>query len=185
MKKLSHFNNSKASTGAYEVIRKNLYEVIFTPPVSVQGKEMLLEHVISVTGLDIDKTPGVIVQQYQSSQRRYGASAPETTTVDIVVKFTVNLNEQNQMYVYNTLRSWRDLVYDPLTGATGLKKDYVGNMIINIFDPVGNVFRKVDCKFVFPMTNLPAMDLDSTQLTEVYEMEVTFACDVWDDVTNK
>ena len=75
---------------------------------------------------------------------------PGQTFVDLTLNFTLNLNDANENYMYNTFRNWYKLIYDPLTGEMGLKKDYVGSMIVVQFNRAGDIFRKITLKDVFP-----------------------------------
>jgi hypothetical protein len=84
------------------------------------------------------------------------------------------------MYVFKTLRQWTDLIYNPLTGAMGVKTDYTGTMVISIFNKQGDVFRRITCKDCFPTTPLTVMELDY-QAIDIYNVTMTWAVDYWDD----
>lgn len=180
MAKLPHFKNSKASMNNWEPVFLNLFEVTFIPPNGVKGKDLLLEHVNSVSGLEIDKNPALVEQKYQHATRRFAGSSVETTTLDVVINFSVNLNDSNQMYIYNTLRDWCDIIYNPLTGSFGLKKDYVGTIVITAFNKAGDVFKKYTLLNAFPMSPLPALDLEYEK-QDLFEIEMTFAIDHFDE----
>lgn len=186
---LPHYKNSKASTSKYEPIFLNQFEVILTPPTGIDpgvgnnGANLMMEHVKKVTGLELDKNPGVVDQHYKFAKRRYAGSKPETTTQDIVIDFEVNLNEANSMYIFKTLRLWNDLIYNPMTGAMGLKKDYSGSGIITIFNKAGDIFRKVRIPVMFPMTAINPMELDY-QSIELWSISVTFAAENIEDIFN-
>ena len=85
------------------------------------------------------------------------------------------------MYVYKVFREWADLLYNPLTGAQGLKINYCGNMVINVFNKQGDVHRRITLKDVFIANRLKPMEL-SYLGTELYTLEVQFASDYFDDV---
>jgi hypothetical protein len=85
------------------------------------------------------------------------------------------------MYVYKTMRQWADLIYNPLTGALGLKKDYTGTIVISVFNKAGDVFRRITCRDCFIMAPINAMDLRYTG-TEIYSLRVQWAVDYFDDV---
>jgi len=179
---LPHFNNSKSAMDRLEPVFLNQFEVLITPPAGVGGGELLLQHVRSVSGLTLDKTPVPIDQKYKFAKRNYAGGKPGQTFMDLGVTFNVNLDESNSMYVFKTLRQWSDLIYNPLTGAQGLKVDYTGSIVISIFNKGGKVFRRITCKDVFPTKPLPAMDLG--YLNEgLYKVEdMTWAVDHWEDL---
>ena len=184
---LPHYRNSKSSMSSYEVVYLNQFEVVLTPPAGIDpgtgnnGQNLLLEQVKKVSGLELDKNPGVVEQHYKFAKRRYAGAKPETTTLDITIDFEVNLNEANSMFTFKTMRQWSDLVYNPMTGAMGLKKDYTGSGIITIFNKAGDIFRRVRLPVMWPMSAINAMELDY-QSTEIYSLSVTFAADFYEDV---
>lgn len=179
---LSHYQNSKAGMNRLEPVILNQFEVNITPPEGIAGGSLLLEHVRSVSGLTLDKTPAPIDQKYKFAKRNYAGAKPGQTFMDLGLSFNVNLDESNSMYVFKTLRQWSDLIYNPLTGAQGLKVDYTGTIVISVFNKAGQVFRRVTCRDVFPTKPLPPMDLG--YLNEgLYKIEdMTFAVDYWEDL---
>jgi hypothetical protein len=186
---LAHYKNSKASMVNYEPIYLNQFEVTLLPPTGISpgvgnnGQNLLLEHVKKVSGLEIDKNPGTVEQYYKFAKRRYAGARPETTTIDVTIDFEVNLNDANSMYTFKTLRQWSDLIYNPMTGGMGLKKDYIGSGLIVIFNKAGNIFRKVRLPVIWPMTPINPMELDY-QSTDVWVLSLTFAADYWEDSFN-
>jgi len=103
MPKLPHYKNSEASMKGYEPVYTNLFEVMVVPPLSIQSSwpgELMIEQIIKVGGLDIDKVPGAGVSQtYKGWTRSYADSKLDTTTVDITIDFEVNINEKI-LYMY-------------------------------------------------------------------------------------
>lgn len=179
---LPHYSNSKAAMNKYEPVYLNQFEVAITPPAGIEGGELLLEHVRSINGLSLDKTPAPIDQKYKFAKRNYAGGKPGQTFMDLTMSFNVNLDDSNSMYVYKTLRQWSDLIYNPLTGAQGLKVDYTGTIVISVFNKAGDVFRRITCKDVFPTKAIPAMDLG--YLNEgLYQIDnIIWAVDYWDDI---
>ena len=186
---LPHFTNSAAGVKLYEPVYLNQFEVLITPPASVtlantrfRGEGILTQQVKKISGLAVDIQPaGAASQFYKFAERRYAGGAPSDTSVAFTIDFEVNLNEQNSMIVYKIMRQWADLIYNPLTGAMGLKKDYCGTILISVFNKAGDVFRRITCKDCFIMTNLNAMELNYTQTT-IYSLNVQWAVDYFDDV---
>lgn len=184
---LPHYRNAKAATSNWEPVYLDLFEVNITPPAGItpgignENQPLFLEHVKKVSGLDIDKNPGVVEQHYKFAKRRYASSRPENTSIDITIGFEVNLNDVNSMYIFKALRQWSDLIYNPLTGGMALKRDYVGSASINVFNREGTITRRVDLPTVWPMSPINAMELDYTS-NDVWALEITFAADYWNDI---
>jgi len=183
---LSHYRNSAAAMNNYEPIFLNQWEVTLTPPVGINagvgnnGQNLLLEQVKKVSGLEVDKNPGVVEQYYKFAKRRYAGARPETTTVDITIDFEVNLNNANSAYTFSTIRQWSDLIYNPNTGAMGLKTNYVGSGLITEFNKAGDIWRMIRLPAIWPMTPINALELEY-QSTDVWVMSMTFAADYWED----
>lgn len=179
---LSHYSNSSAATNKFEPVFLNQFEVTIIPPAGVGGGNLLLEEVRSVGGFALDKTPAPIDQKYKFAKRNYAGAKPGNTFMDLSLSFNVNLDDDNSMYVFKTLRQWSDLIYNPLTGAQGLKVDYTGTIVISIFNKQGDVFRRITCKDCFPVKPLQAMELGYTN-EGIYKIEeMTWAVDYWEDL---
>jgi hypothetical protein len=144
------------------------------------GGQILVQQVTNLSGLEVDKTPAPIEQRYKFAVRNYAGAKPDRTVFDLSLSFTVNLNDANSMYVFKTLRQWTDLIYNPLTGAMGVKRDYIGSIVISVFNKQGDVFRRITCKDCFPTSPLTVMELDY-QATDIYNVTMTWAVDYWDD----
>ena len=191
---LPHFKNSTAGPGRYEPIYLNQFEVIITPPPAVAakigfGNNLMLEHV-----LKIDKLPeyagsgaDVVKQNYKFSQRIYAPAKPTQTFHQFTIDFEINLNENNDNYIYNALRAWADLIYNPLTGAQGLKATYAGTTAnpaqiqVTQFNRAGAIFREFVFSPVFigpkPMTETV---LDYTD-EKVFKLSVQFSADSYSE----
>jgi hypothetical protein len=160
----------------------NQFEVTIIPPAAVAGGEILLQHVSKVSGLSLDKNPGLATQKFKFAKRNYAGSKPENTYMDLSITFSVNLNDANSMYVFKSLRQWSDLIYNPLTGAMGLKTDYTGTIIISIFNKAGDVYRRITCRDTFPIKPISPMNLNYTS-TDLYKIDdMQFAVDYWEDL---
>lgn len=177
---LPHYQNSLFGINKYEPVYLNQFEVLITPPAAVLGGPILVQQVTSISGLGVDKTPAATQQKYKFAVRNYAGAKPENTYFDLTVNFTVNLNDANSMYVFKTLRQWTDLIYNPLTGAMGVKRDYTGTIVLSIFNKQGDVFRRITCRDCFPISPIGAMELDYAG-TELYDVSLQWAVDYWDD----
>ena len=189
---LPHFSSAKAAVQLYEPVYLNQFEVIIQPPVGVTlpagngGRSLLVENVLSISGLSVDKNPGVMEQRYKFSRRRYAGGAVDDTGVKVRIEFETNLDDNNSNYVFKTMRQWSDLVYNPLTGATGIKSTYAGGtyVLVSIFNKEGDVFRRIKLVNCFPTDQIKAMDLDYTNGTTPYKIALSFRADYFEDIFN-
>lgn len=184
---LPHWRNSRAANENYEPIYNNLFTIQIALPAGVGSTEentnLLLENVMKISGLVSHSFPtSPVAQTYKWATRRFAAAKPDQTTMDVTLDFEVNLDRTPSAYNLKTLRKWCDLVYDPLTGRTGLKADYVAPwVLITMYNRAGAPFWQWRLKSVFPMSALPAPELDYNS-TEIYRITgFTLCCDVWDE----
>jgi hypothetical protein len=183
---LPHWRNSTAATKKYEPLYLNQFEVIITPPPAVAqaigyGDNLMLEHVKKIEGLpELAATGKLAEQTYKFAKRMYAPAKPVDTIATLKIDFEVNLNDDNDMYIYNALRAWADLVYDPLTGAQGLKRDYADAIIsVNIFNRVGDIYRQFDFTPVFiGPDKMSEMKLDYSS-DEIFRLQATFTADTF------
>ena len=178
---LSHYQNSLSSINKFEPVYLNQFEVTIIPPSAVAGGPILLQHVTKVGGLALDKNPGTVSQKFKFAKRNYAGAKPEQTYMDLSLSFTVNLNDQNSMYVFKTLRQWSDLIYNPLTGAMGIKNDYVGSISISVFNKHGDVFRRIRIPSCFISEAINSMELDYEN-PSIYTITTSWVCDYWEDL---
>lgn len=181
---MPHYKNSVASMKNWEPVYQSLFNVVITPPPSVDGWDYILEHINSIAGMETDQVPGAGVEQkYKGITRRFADALPGATTVDLAINFSVNLDDSNSMYVYKGIKKWCDLVWNPLTGARALKKDYTGGPItVSLYNRVGETTRQWIYPTVWPMTNINVMDL-SYDSTEIFPLDMTWACDYYEDIS--
>lgn len=186
---LPHFRNSRAAMSKYEPLYLNLFTIQISPPpglgmaVGDENTNLLLENITQIGGLESNSFPTSLASQnYKWAQRRFAGAKPDKTTMDIQLSFEVNLNDQNSAYVLKTLRRWNDLVYDPLTGRTGLKSEYTAPWaLVTLYNRANNPYWQWKLYDVFPMTALPAPALNYTS-DEIYKIEgYTLAADYWDE----
>lgn len=187
---LPHFKNSAAGPGKYEPLYLNQFEVIITAPPLVSGKigfnnNLMLEHVTKVTSLPEYAGSGsaVVTQNYKFSQRTYAPAKPTQTYHQFNIEFEVNLNNNNDMYIYNALRAWGDLIYDPLTGRQGLKTDYANASIqVTMFNRAGVIYRDFVFTPVFlGPTKMTETVLDYTADNSIYKLTAQFTADKYTD----
>lgn len=186
---LPHFTNSLAGINNFEPVFLNQFEVLISPPSAIvsasttfRGESILTQQVKSITGLAVDIAPAQTVNQnYKFATRRYAGGEPQTSDMNLSMEFEVNLNNSNSMELYKILRQWSDLIYNPLTGAMGLKNDYVGSILISIFNKQGDVFRRIRVPSCFISEPINAMDLDY-ETPAIYTIRTSWVCDYWEDL---
>jgi hypothetical protein len=150
---LSHYQNSVAAVNNYEPVFLNQFDVIITPPAIITNNvNLLVQHVKSIDGLPELTPTGVVKQYYKFASRSYAGPKPDQTDAQLKIEFEVNLNEDNDMYIYNILRRWADIVFNPLTGRQGLKKDYVGEVYVAQSNKNGDIFREWRFSPVYPFS---------------------------------
>lgn len=179
---LPHYRNSKAAVNQYEPLYMSQFEVLLTPPPAVSGWTLVMEQVIKVTGIEVNKQPDQVTQSYKFAKRTFAGGTISDTTIKISLDFEVNLDDSASAYVYKALRQWTDLIYNPLTGSMGLKKDYTGGpMIINYFNKNGDIYRQVTAPVVFPIVPLPPIESEYSS-NEIYKITgFQFQADYWDE----
>lgn len=190
---LPHFKNSTVGQQLFEPLYLNQFTVIITPPASINNtaiNQLLVEHVKKITGLPEQAgTGGTVDQSYRFSKRYFAGAKPKETGAKFTIDFEVNLNNANEMYVYNLFRAWANLVYDPLTGRQGLKKDYAPNgagVYVGVHNRAGDVYREFNFSpvFVYGDTNLVEdMKLDYTS-DSIYTATFSFIADSYTEVRN-
>lgn len=188
---LPHITNSEAGRNKYEVLYKNIFEVMFSLPDMVatdfgSDTALITEHVLSVGGLEhLDKAPEANVQQnFMGTKRTYLASGIDDTSAEFTIKLSLNLRNAVDNYIYKIFRAWSKLGYDIETGEkVALKKDYTAAFLqISIGNRVGDIYRRVIFKDVILSKINGGLDsLDYTQASEVMEMEITLKSDWWKD----
>jgi len=178
---LSHVKNSQAGRKNWEAHVDSLFKVTFIPPVGVTNSEILSEQVTTVFGW---KVPGPeAVQQVFMQAKRNSASTDIDNTQNIVITFELNLNDQFQNYVYNTLMDWRKKVYNPLTGEKGLKKDYTGTILVESFAADGTIYWTRRLKNVWPSGDLNSIGQNDYQSSEPIKLEQNFIADWYEEET--
>lgn len=192
---LPHFRSSRVSREMYEPVYLNLFTVEIQLPkgltgtngVSDEDKNLVLEGIQKVGGLNTNKVPGAVEQHYKFASRSFAQSGPNETTIDVTMDFEINLRGSDtgtpDLYTLKILRRWNDLIYDPLTGRQGLKVNYVAPTVtITMHDKANQPFWQWVLYNVFPTTNLPVVDLDYMKKNDLYKVTgYTLRCDFWDE----
>jgi hypothetical protein len=190
---LPHFKNSKVGRNLFEPLYLNQFTVIITPPASINNNaiaEYIVEHVKDVTGLPEQAGTGSLAEQkYRFSKRYFAAAAPKETGAKLTINFEVNLNDANEMYIYNQFRAWANLVYDPLTGRQGLKKDYAplgASIYVGVHNRAGDIYREFTFSPVFVYGDSDITDQMKLDYTTdgIYTAKFNFVADSYTEVRN-
>ena len=175
---LPHYSQDQTSRSGrqFEPVQANLFEVTILPPAGVADAPLMIQHVNSISGLELYKPVAAVEQKYKFSTRSF-AGMPDATTLEVGINFSLNLNDANQAYLYKAMRQWYNNQYDPQTGQMGLKKDYVGTIVVTQFNRVGDIFRKVTLEDCFISSGLPFLEGGDYSDAAPQAMEVTWRCD--------
>lgn len=171
---LPHIRNSQAGVNRQDPLYANMFEVYFTIPAAMQAQygddvAVLTEQVQSIDGLaTLDKSPEVAEQKFMGTTRSYANSKLDTTSHDLTVKLALNLRNGLDNYVYKLFKRWRDLIYNPATGETTLKVDYVADWLkVVIANRAGDIYKEVIYKDVFlsgPIEGFNTLDYGGSDL---------------------
>ena len=182
MATLPHYRNSKASTNKWEPVYTNLFEVTILPPPAIGGGPILLEHVLKIGGLETELGQETTEQVFKTAKRSYLQTVPTDTVVNLTIDFSLNLNDNNEMYVYKTIRDWKRLGYNPLTGEMGLKKDYAdASIIVSQYNRVGDIFWQRTFYDAFITSNVPSLGELDYATGEATTLSVTIRSDWWEE----
>lgn len=182
---LPHYKNAQVGPNLYEPVYIPLFSVSIAAPDGIAFDDLVIDNITKIDGIDTGKAfPTTKTQKYKGATRSYvGGKVPEQFQ-DLSLSFEVNLNEDNQMYVFNALRAWCDLVYNPMTGKMGMKKNYVGkHIIINQYNPDGQVFRKLTFFHPFPTTSIKGPNTFDYDSDDIYKVDGwVLRCDDYEEV---
>lgn len=177
---MNHIKNSEAGRNAYEYVADSRFRVTFIPPAGVIGEALLTEQCISCTGWRMP-SPDTVQQSYGRSKRNYASADSGDTTQELTLTFELNLNNSQQNYVYNTIRAWKQKVFNPHTGEEGLKADYIGKLIIEQFLPNGDVYWKRVINNAFPKGDLNSFGQNDVGTNDPAKLEQVFIGDWYDE----
>ena len=188
----SHYRNSSAATNMWEVVSPALFEVDIIFPNALRSDStikpyLMFEHVRSISGLDgLTPTVSNVVQKYKFAERHYAAAGPDKTSLELQITYTLNLNDAHQNYIYNMLRKWYNLIYNPQNGQMLTKKQYAdgSRLFITEHDRSGDVWRKITCFNFFPSTPPTGLNEDSyDSVGDAKTVSITFMVDDWVEQT--
>ena len=184
----SHYRNSQAATQNWEVVSPALFEVYFTFPGIISSHQdmspqLMFEHVRSISGLDgLTPNVGTVVQKYKFAERHYAAAGPDKTSLELTITYTLNLNNSHENYIYNMLRKWYNLIYNPQNGQMLTKREYASGSRMTIYehDRDGAIWRQIKCFDFFPSTPPTGLNEDNyDSVGDAKTVSITFIVDDW------
>lgn len=170
-------------TQPQEPVYKNLFEITFILPtiLQAQGRDpiMMLQQATSV---NLDLTPDIPFkeQKYKYSDRVF-LGMPEKTSLDLEIKFNINVNKAGQIEVWNTLKAWYDLVWNSQNGSLHYKADTIGTLVVNQHDRKGLIIRRVTCQNAQLRGITTISDLVWQGGVDIADATARFVCDYWID----
>lgn len=185
---LPHIQNSEAGRNKYDPAHKSIFELYFAIPERLrqkfaQDEALITEHVLSVSGLDgLYKGPEADAQKFMGTSRSYIKPTVGDTFAEITVKFSLNLRNGTDNYIYRLFRAWKNLNYNLATGERVLKPDYCADWLhLKVANRVGDVYHDVLMKDVMLVGSVvPTADYDYAA-DDALELEVKFRTDWWDE----
>lgn len=186
--------NTTAGNNFYDPIHSSIFEVNFfgakwNTALTYSGKDILTilgEQVTDVSGLDsLIKVADVGNQKFLGTTNSYANPTVDDTSAEITINFNLNLDNNNDAYVYEFFRAWYKRIYDVNTGGRSLMSNYVcQNMRISEANRDGSIWRE----FIFGkviLKNVSGLDtLDYTN-NEARKLTCVFKVDWWDEITNE
>jgi hypothetical protein len=180
---LPHFTQLQSTNVNFEPVYPSLFEITFVLPTLLQeeGRDplVMLENATNVT---LPLTPDIEAteQRFKFSTRRY-LTLPDSTHMDFDINFNLNVNEDGAVFIWNTLKSWYDKVWNSQNGSTMYKRDLVGTVVVNQHDKKGFVIRRVTYQNA-QLMGIGEIALDWTNNTSIVEpVQVNFTADYWTD----
>lgn len=180
---LPHFTNILTATTLAEPVFPSLFEITFILPTLMQAEGRdplaLLENAKSVD-FDLTKDITSASQRFKYSTRVF-LTMPEKTDIDFSIKFNLNVDNNGSVFIWNTLKSWYDKVWNSQTGTVFYKSDVVGTVIVNQHDKKGFVIRRVTFQNA-QLQGIGQIGLDWEQNTSIIQdVEAKFISDYWTD----
>ena len=184
---LPHIKNVKAALERWDPVYQSIFSIGFTVPPSMAGEfdqedlHVLSQQVISVSGLDnLQQSVKTYTQKYLGVDVAFFNPAIDTTGIDYVVQFNLNIRNKSDVYVFKLFKQWLNLIYCNATGVIALKAQTYGRMVILEANRDGTIWRQVVLKNVI-VTEIKGMEsLDYTS-QDVRTLNVTFHADYWDE----
>lgn len=185
---LPHIKNSKAGINRQEVLHNNLFEVYLTVPEELKGRydvdEVLIaEQITKLGGLGtLFKGVSTITQTFMGTTRTYLANKLDSTSHELKLDLNLNLRNAVDNYLLKLFVDWRNLGYNPATGETSLKEDYVSpQMRVIIYSRNGAIHTDIVYHDLILSGDLGSLDELDYTANDPVSLTVTLNSD-WADV---
>jgi hypothetical protein len=168
----------------FEPVHKNLFEISFILPAILQAQGrvpyLMLENATSIDIGNLTPEISVSTQHFKYSTRVF-MNTPEKTDTDFSIDFNVNIADAGDVFIYNTLRAWYDLVWDSQNGTLMYKRDIVGTIIVNHHDRKGYVIRRITYNNCM-LSNIEGFTTLSFGESDILDkISAKFVSDYWTD----
>lgn len=181
MPKLPHIKNSEVTAEYAEPVFSSLFELTLMPPAGVVIPDTIDEQIQSISGLGtLDNAPDVVSQKVAQNQSRQFSALTVSNIHNLTITMNLNLHgpDTNDPVIYNAFQSWNAKRRNPLTGAMGLKKGYVGSWILVENNQVGTAWRVTSYKNGFPKGPISAVDSHDKNSDDIYTCQVTLTSEL-------
>lgn len=189
MAKLPHLRNDIVASKHYEPVYTSLFDVRIQFPAAVDDsqREITLDNILGVEGLETEKLPDPVQQKFKSATRSFAGSVIDDTSHSVSITVNVNLDDSNSIFSYNLFKQWSNLIYNTNTGERGLASEYKAgtSMTITVFNKREQVFRTYRAVDIFigePITSLSELNYETNEPWE--PITINFVCDRIDVINN-
>jgi hypothetical protein len=189
MAKLPHIKNDIVASKYYEPIYTNLFEVRIQFPAAVDDsqRELVLDNIIKVSGLDTEKLPDTTTQKFKGISRTFAGSVLSDSSHTVTIEVNLNLDDSNSMFVYKLFKRWSDLIYKTSTGEKGLAAEYkAGTLLtVTVFNKREQIFRTYKAPDIFINAPITSIEEYSYENNDAFDpITISFQCDRIDVIDN-
>lgn len=182
MAKLPNRKEDIVANKYYEPVYTNIFDtrIQFPAAVDTTQRELVLDNIISVSGLETERLPDKVTQKYKGTTRSFAGSAIDDTSTEITITVNVNLDDSNSMFTYKMFKQWSNLIYNKDTGERGLAAEYMAGtyIIITVMNKRQQIFRTYTATDIFLGEALPDLSELNYETNEAWApMEIKFVCD--------
>lgn len=165
---------SSSKSSILEPVKKNRWVMQFKSIPGASGQEEGLAFVAHTC------TPPAITFNQSTHKRMnetfYGAGTPTWNEFPMSFYDFIN-NTGTSLSAAQILYQWQSMIYDPLTGQMGFKKQYSTSGTLAQLDPKGAVIRAWNLFYVWP-ASITYGDGLSSDADEIADISVTFRYDL-------
>jgi len=151
----------------YEPQRNNNCELFLTPPQAINNFNEVLQ--FAIQQFPLPKSDNALVEVKHMNEMRKFAGAPSFQDLQVTFIDYIDLDTAAVM------KAWRLLVYNPMNGKIGWKRQYAASGHANLYGPNGQFVRTWNLIGVWPTAYDPG-ETDQTS-DDVLRISCTFAID--------